>query len=156
MKITETCPCGASIIVDPGAYVPEVAIEQVRDWRTNHQHATPVPVTPWSAVATPEMWETLFRRLSTPKEESPAADRPANWGAFVWAHPGRMSGEPCIGGRRVPVDTIRQMTEEEAIDGYDITAEEYRLACWFGECFTYTYSHDANQRFRTATLKEAG
>ena len=55
---------------------------------------------------------------------------------FIWLHPGRYSGEPCIGGHRLPTEVIAELVSagddgQTIIDGYDITRTQVILACWY-------------------------
>lgn len=130
MQIDETCSCGATFSITYDGYRLTFAEQKVEQWRAEHRHTEPVTLT---AV------------------EEAAPDRPAHWGAFIWAHPGRMSGAPCIGGTRIDVATVVGMSLDEAIEGYDLTAEEYHLADWFTRTFAWRDNQRAKEDFYTAT-----
>lgn len=53
----------------------------------------------------------------------------------VWIHPARYSGRPCVGDRRVPVETVAWGVWLEGVDaiadGYEITRQAVLVACWY-------------------------
>jgi hypothetical protein len=55
--------------------------------------------------------------------------------AYVWIDPARRSGEPCIGGHRLPVemvcDAVWSAGVEQAIDLWCLARQEVLVACWY-------------------------
>jgi uncharacterized protein (DUF433 family) len=55
--------------------------------------------------------------------------------AAVWVDPGRRSGEPCLYGTRIPVDTIVRCTwargAEFTMANWLVTASQVFGACWY-------------------------
>lgn len=58
--------------------------------------------------------------------------------AFVWAAPGRMSGEVCIGHTRIPTATFRALRDERGLDIGRMNAlypylstEQIEVALWW-------------------------
>jgi len=53
----------------------------------------------------------------------------------IWIHPGRYSGVPCIGGTRIPLDSVVGLAwvygVETAMSDYDLTREGVLVACWY-------------------------
>lgn len=55
---------------------------------------------------------------------------------YVWVSPGRKGGEPCVGGSRIPVETIAKYMHSlglgETLTAYPhITRHAALTACWF-------------------------
>jgi len=55
--------------------------------------------------------------------------------AYVWIDPARKSGEPCVGGYRLPVDlvivTVWVHGVAEAMTTYDLTRAQVIVTCWY-------------------------
>lgn len=55
--------------------------------------------------------------------------------AYVWIDPARKSGEPCIGGHRLPVemvvDSVWSSGIEQAMGTYCLTRAQVLVACWY-------------------------
>lgn len=55
---------------------------------------------------------------------------------YVWIDPGRKGGQPCVGGRRLPVKLLAGSVwagypVEEAAQQYDVTVPQVLVACWY-------------------------
>lgn len=55
--------------------------------------------------------------------------------AYIWTHPGRQGGQPCIGGTRLPVATIARYVWRGSVDlaitaHPDLTRTQVLVACW--------------------------
>lgn len=55
---------------------------------------------------------------------------------FIWIDPGRYSGQPCIGGHRLPAEQMAgYVWEGETVEAvarqWDITVPQVLVACWF-------------------------
>lgn len=59
--------------------------------------------------------------------------------AAVWIDPARRSGDPCIGGTRLPVDTIIEAAWRNgvpaAIDTWEVTRAQVLGACWYAATY---------------------
>lgn len=55
--------------------------------------------------------------------------------AAVWSHPARRSGDPCVGGTRVPVNLVIAVVwahgVAEAETSYDLSRQQILGACWY-------------------------
>ncbi len=55
--------------------------------------------------------------------------------AYVWVCPGRQSGQPCVGGHRIPVDMVVDMVwwngVRDAMRAWELTRGEVLAACWY-------------------------
>lgn len=55
--------------------------------------------------------------------------------AYVWIDPARRSGEPCVGGHRLPVemvvDIVWDSSTDNAIDMWCLSRGEVLAACWY-------------------------
>ncbi len=55
--------------------------------------------------------------------------------AYVWIDPARKSGEPCVGGHRVPVEMVIGVVWESSVDNamdlWCLTRAEVLGACWY-------------------------
>lgn len=73
----------------------------------------------------------------------PAETRALN--AHVWIDPGRLSGEPCVGGSRLPVYLVAGVTwehgVEEAIDQWELNRPQVLVACWFVAAYNLDHLH---------------
>lgn len=65
--------------------------------------------------------------------------------AAVWIDPGRQGGVPCLGGHRIPVESIVQIldgdtgSEEAALRFYpQLTREQVQLALWYHDRYADT------------------
>jgi uncharacterized protein (DUF433 family) len=90
----------------------------------------------------------------SPEQEAAVAEIKARASVdeHVWIAPGRYSGEPCIGGHRMPTRQVADgilagFGEREYTNGYDLTRNEVLVACWFEA------RHGRSRRLRKAWRK---
>ncbi len=55
---------------------------------------------------------------------------------YIWLHPDRMIGMPCIGGTRIDVETVTERiwwgeSGDEIAAYYEISRAQVLLACWY-------------------------
>jgi uncharacterized protein (DUF433 family) len=64
------------------------------------------------------------------------AERLGKPDAYIWVHPGRLGGKPCIGGTRIPVATVTRYVRggggiQAAQTAHpELTRTQVLLACW--------------------------
>jgi uncharacterized protein (DUF433 family) len=93
---------------------------QGADARRERQGAQRVP--PGDGMSGPQEAVATFRSQLT--------DTP-----HVWVAPGRVSGEPCLGGHRLPTRTVVDHYDAAGLsptmDGYRITRFDVLVCCWY-------------------------
>lgn len=54
---------------------------------------------------------------------------------YIWVHPGRLSGDPALGGHRLPTHTVAvhyvALGMAETEDAYVIERADVLICCWF-------------------------
>lgn len=67
---------------------------------------------------------------------------------YVWIDPARKSGEPCIGGTRIPVSMVAELVWAEDVgaaeDTWDLTRGQVLVACWYAGAYGIVELHDRN------------
>lgn len=71
----------------------------------------------------------------------------------VWVHPAIRSGEPCVGGTRVPVDMVVRLVWENdvevAMDTWELTRGQVLNACWYAAVVNVTRVHKRGGEYST-------
>ncbi len=71
--------------------------------------------------------------------------------AYVWIDPARRSGEPCIGGHRLPVELIVDNVWAEGVDFpqsmWNLTRAEVLVACWYVGAGNVVRLHGNNSEY---------
>lgn len=71
--------------------------------------------------------------------------------AYVWIDPARKSGEPCVGGHRLPIglviDTAWVHGIAEAMTTYDLTRAQVLVACWYAGSGNVVRLHGKGGRY---------
>jgi uncharacterized protein (DUF433 family) len=77
----------------------------------------------------------------------------------IWIDPGRQSGTPCLGGTRIPVDTILSLMTDRGMDDAhifafypDVTPEHMKAVRWWDETGRAAVARAHRRRTRRQAL----